>query len=164
MDAAHRLPPMKRTPFTHAHTATYPLAGYLVVPPHPTSLQASGRLQRQIASSIRIPQPSSSGRAADSQAAAAAGAAGSVTVASLAGPPQSWSAPGRFGRAHRLSPTALALTSDDRTVFTVGKDGSIFKWDVETWKKTQLERWVRDRAFCGGMCQCGRWGTPRWRH
>ena len=43
-------------------------------------------------------------------------------------------------RAHRLAPTALALTSDDTTAFTVAKDGTIFKWDVETCRKTSLYR------------------------
>jgi ribosomal RNA-processing protein 9 len=51
---------------------------------------------------------------------------------------------GRFARAHRLSATAVALTSDDRTAFTVSKDGSIFRWDVETMKIVQ--RLQRPRA------------------
>eukprot|EP00879_Flechtneria_rotunda_P019665 GHRR01020662.1.p1 GENE.GHRR01020662.1~~GHRR01020662.1.p1 ORF type:complete len:198 (+),score=62.67 GHRR01020662.1:43-636(+) len=47
---------------------------------------------------------------------------------------------GNFCRAHRLSPTALALSSDERTAFTVAKDGTILKWDVETMQRTQLIR------------------------
>lgn len=55
----------------------------------------------------------------------------------------------RLYRGHRLAPTAIALTSDDRTAFSVSKDGTIFKWDVETMSKTRLHR-PGDKAFGGG--------------
>lgn len=43
-------------------------------------------------------------------------------------------------RAHRLAATAVCLTSDDATAFTVSKDGGICRWDVETGKRTHLYR------------------------
>lgn len=51
-----------------------------------------------------------------------------------------YGAGGRFCRAHRLSPTALALSEDESTAYTVSKDGVILKWDVETMTRTQLVR------------------------
>jgi ribosomal RNA-processing protein 9 len=72
---------------------------------------AAGRLHRRLASRLRLPSS-----AAEAQAGS------------------------RFVRAHRLSTTAVALTSDDRTAFTVSKDGSIFRWDVETMRKVQQLR------------------------
>lgn len=39
---------------------------------------------------------------------------------------------GRVLRGHRLAVTAVALTPDDRTVFSVSKDGAILQYDVET--------------------------------
>lgn len=41
-------------------------------------------------------------------------------------------------RGHKLSVTALALSSDDGTAWSASKDGKIFQWDVETGKRTQL--------------------------
>ena len=41
-------------------------------------------------------------------------------------------------RGHKLSVTAIALTSDDRTLFSVSKDGSICKFDVESGARTRL--------------------------
>jgi hypothetical protein len=39
-----------------------------------------------------------------------------------------------------LSPTAVALSADESSAFTVSKDGSILRWDLETMKRTQLVR------------------------
>jgi len=44
----------------------------------------------------------------------------------------------RFFRGHKLSPTCLAMTSDDTTVFSGSKDNSIIRWDVETGQKQFL--------------------------
>ncbi|KAF6261907.1 WD40-repeat-containing domain protein [Scenedesmus sp. NREL 46B-D3] len=52
-------------------------------------------------------------------------------------------------RAHRLSPTALALSADEATAFTVSKDGSILKWDVETMQRTQLAARAAAAAAAG---------------
>ena len=45
---------------------------------------------------------------------------------------------GRFFRCHTLPVTATALTADDRTIFSVSKDGSIFQIDVESGKKQKF--------------------------
>ncbi len=48
-------------------------------------------------------------------------------------------------KGHRLPATALALSSDDRTAFSVSKDGSILKFDVETGRRLQqLYRCVKE--------------------
>lgn len=79
-------------------------------------MQAHGRLQRRLAHRVVVSeQPSTSGRAHGD---------------------------GQFSRAHRLSPTALTLSADDTVAFTVGKDGSIFRWDIETLRKVQLYRYA----------------------
>lgn len=44
----------------------------------------------------------------------------------------------RLLRGHRLPVTATALTTDDRTIFSVSKDGSIFQFDVETGKRRRF--------------------------
>jgi WD40 repeat protein len=41
-------------------------------------------------------------------------------------------------RGHRLSATAVSLSSDDKFAVTVSKDGSIIKWDLDTMKKTEI--------------------------
>lgn len=43
-----------------------------------------------------------------------------------------------FWRGHKLSVTALTLSSDDATAWSASKDGKIFQWDVESGKRTQL--------------------------
>jgi ribosomal RNA-processing protein 9 len=83
------------------------------------ALQSSGRLQRKLAHRVVTPQQ---------PPAAAAGSSRYGT--------------GRFCRAHRLSPTALALSADEATAFTVSKDGTILRWDLEAMKRTQLIRCV----------------------
>jgi hypothetical protein len=65
-------------------------------------MQAAGRLQRRIAASVSIPpqpEPSTSGSSSGYGA-------------------------GRLHRCHRLPVTAVALTADDTTAFTVSKDGA----------------------------------------
>lgn len=42
---------------------------------------------------------------------------------------------GKLYRGHKLPVTAIALTRDDATVFSVSKDGSIMELDVETGKR-----------------------------
>uniref|UniRef100_A0A383W750 Uncharacterized protein n=1 Tax=Tetradesmus obliquus TaxID=3088 RepID=A0A383W750_TETOB len=88
------------------------------------ALEAQGRLQRRLAHRLLLPQQA---------AAAATSSSSSRSSGVLYGS-------GRFSRAHRLSPTALALTADEAVAFTVSKDGSILKWDVETMQRTQLVR------------------------
>ncbi|CAG9461167.1 unnamed protein product [Pedinophyceae sp. YPF-701] len=43
-------------------------------------------------------------------------------------------------RAHRLPPTGVCLGRSDELAFSVGKDGAIFKWDVE---RGAGERWAQ---------------------
>ncbi|KAG2502173.1 hypothetical protein HYH03_000660 [Edaphochlamys debaryana] len=73
--------------------------------------QAQGRVQRRLAGRVHVLAPDDQGYAAPACA-----------------------------RAHRLAATAVALTADDSTAFTVSKDGAICRWDVETMKRTQLYR------------------------
>eukprot|EP00201_Polytomella_parva_P003859 CAMPEP_0175072908 /NCGR_PEP_ID=MMETSP0052_2-20121109/20211_1 /TAXON_ID=51329 ORGANISM="Polytomella parva, Strain SAG 63-3" /NCGR_SAMPLE_ID=MMETSP0052_2 /ASSEMBLY_ACC=CAM_ASM_000194 /LENGTH=410 /DNA_ID=CAMNT_0016340545 /DNA_START=20 /DNA_END=1248 /DNA_ORIENTATION=+ len=72
---------------------------------------AQGRLRRHLAASVLIPTSSSEGYI-----------------------------PSSIHRGHRLALTSVALTSDDRTAFTVSKDGTLIKWDVETMSKSVLAR------------------------
>ena len=46
----------------------------------------------------------------------------------------------RHFRCHKLSVTAVTLTSDDTTVYSVSKDGSIVELDVETGQRTKFAR------------------------
>ena len=48
--------------------------------------------------------------------------------------------PARAWRGHKRAVTGVALTEDDRTAYSVSKDGSIFMWDVETEKRTRFPR------------------------
>lgn len=41
----------------------------------------------------------------------------------------------RFLKGHKESPTCIAMSSDEKTIFTGGKDCAILRWDVETGKK-----------------------------
>ncbi|CAM9108137.1 unnamed protein product [Choristocarpus tenellus] len=51
-------------------------------------------------------------------------------------------------RGHKLTPTCVALSPDDKTVFSGSKDNSIVRWDVETGKRTLVRpRW---RKLPGG--------------
>ncbi|GIL62272.1 hypothetical protein Vafri_16561 [Volvox africanus] len=82
--------------------------------------QAAGRLQRHLADRVRVLAPRDKG----------------------------YSEP-CCSRGHRLAATAVALTGDDSTAFTVSKDGGICRWDVETMKRTQLYR-PGDGPHAGG--------------
>ncbi|KAG2439576.1 hypothetical protein HXX76_004928 [Chlamydomonas incerta] len=73
--------------------------------------QAAGRLQRKLAQRVRVLAPGDDGYCEPS-----------------------------CSRAHRLAATAVCLTADDATAFTVSKDGGICRWDVETGKRTHLYR------------------------
>lgn len=94
-----------------------------------THSQTSGRLQHKLAHRVQIPQ--------QLDAADAGAGAGSVSSSRYG--------TGRFCHAHRLSPTAVALSADECSAFTVSKDGSILRWDLETMKRTQVVR-------CGRIC------------
>jgi len=50
------------------------------------------------------------------------------------------SAPARLWRGHKRAVTGVALTDDDRTAYSVSKDGSIFVWDIETEKRSRFPR------------------------
>ena len=56
----------------------------------------------------------------------------------------------RHHRCHKLAVTAVALTSDDKTVYSVSKDGSIVELDVETGKRHRLVREVSYANSSGG--------------
>ena len=43
-------------------------------------------------------------------------------------------------KAHKQSVTGVCLSSDDRTAYSVSKDGAIVEWDVETGKRTKYPR------------------------
>ena len=43
-------------------------------------------------------------------------------------------------RGHKLSVTGMSLTPDDSTCYTVSKDGSIARWDIETGARTRFPR------------------------
>ncbi|KAK9828725.1 hypothetical protein WJX72_001725 [[Myrmecia] bisecta] len=78
------------------------------------AMEAMGYLQRKIADKVVVPElrpVSKAGQASTS---------------------------GRFMRCHRSSVTALALTADDATAFSVSKDGAIFQTDIETGTRTRF--------------------------
>ena len=81
-------------------------------PPHHT--QSAGYVQRSIAHTVRPPP---------------------VTPAST-----SKFGSARFTRAHGASVTAIALSSDASSAFSVAKDGSALRIDVETGSRTPLAR------------------------
>ncbi|KAK9821308.1 hypothetical protein WJX81_007831 [Elliptochloris bilobata] len=76
--------------------------------------EAAGRLCRQLAGRIRLSSPPAEGDAVPRTS-------------------------GQFLRCHRQSATGLALSTDDRTAFSVSKDGSVYQLDVETCKRTQFK-------------------------
>jgi len=121
---------------------------------------AAGRLHRRLAGRLRVPPPP-----ADADAGAGADAAGPQQRQGAAA---RFGSTGRLARAHRLSATAVALTSDDRTAFTVSKDGTIYRWDVETLTRVQLLRpgagRARAKAAPGARSAPGadRSGAPEW--
>lgn len=117
--------------------------------------EAQGRLQRNLAHRVSVPDQSRPARrpspdSDDSDDETGGGGSSSeseeeeeaaATVVAAAGGRRALPfGAGRFAAAHELPATAVALSGDGLTAFTVGKDGRIFKWDVETMKKTQLTR------------------------
>ena len=113
--------------------------------------EAAGRLHRNLAHRVTVPDQSEPAEASSSEDGsdeeddddAAAAAAAAARAAAYGA--------GRFRRGHELSATALALSLDGATAFTVSKDGSILKWDVETGRKLQLMRCARALA---AACRC----------
>jgi hypothetical protein len=126
----------------HPCTHTQTTLSHLLTPTAPPHYwlacitQAAGRLQRKLAHRLLMPDQQQQQPAVDSSSQATA-RYGS----------------GRFVRAHRLSPTAVALSGDGCVAFSVSKDGSILRWDVETMKRTQLVRCVGVAAVCRA-CLC----------
>lgn len=55
---------------------------------------------------------------------------------------------GKLYRGHRLPVTGIALTSNDATVYSVSKDGSIMELDVETGKR---QKFVSDKVSGGDV-------------
>lgn len=41
-------------------------------------------------------------------------------------------------RGHKLTPTCIALSADDTTVYSGSKDNSVVRWDVETGKRVVM--------------------------
>lgn len=80
------------------------------------ALESMGHLQRKLAHRLELPELP---RVADWGGATAAG--------------------GRLLRGHRLSVTGVALSHDDRTVYSVSKDGSILCFDVETGTRQRFD-------------------------
>ena len=127
--------------------------------------EAQGRLHRNLARRISVPDQTvaaapvprrrlgaagdsdsegdsssddDSGSSSDDDEAAAARAASEAALASGIGTLPYGA--GRFAPGHELTATALALSVDGATAFTVSKDGGILKWDVETMAATPLRR------------------------
>ena len=84
------------------------------------ALESLGHLQRRLAQRLVVPPLP---RVAD-WGGAAAGAAATG---------------GRLLRGHRLSVTAVALSPDDRTLFSVSKDGAILSHDVEAGARQRFD-------------------------
>ncbi len=63
----------------------------------------------------------------------------------------------RHYRCHKLAVTAVALTSDDKTVYSVSKDGSIVELDVETGKR---HRFVRKASSANSSRGGAPWLAP----
>jgi hypothetical protein len=127
----------------------------LIKPPHTrlycaSCLQTHGRLQRHIAHHLLLP-PLQQQLAAEGAAAAIAGRLAADTASSSSSARASLYGTGRFVKAHRLSPTALALTSDEQKMYSVSKDGLILKWDVETMQRVQVFRWAHLRGGWSSM-------------
>ncbi|KAI8474140.1 MAG: WD40-repeat-containing domain protein [Monoraphidium minutum] len=109
--------------------------------------EAQGRLHLNLAHRISVPDqtrparraPSSDSESDDESEDGDGGAAAAAAAAHGGGGALPYGA-GRFAPAHDASATAVALSQDGETAFTVGKDGSIFKWDVEAMRKVQLLR------------------------
>lgn len=56
----------------------------------------------------------------------------------------------RFNKGHKLPATCLCMSSDERTVYTGGKDCALLRWDVETGSKDVFHNGGRNRFECGG--------------
>eukprot|EP00887_Chlorella_sp_A99_P001865 scaffold19.g1865.t1 len=97
------------------------------------ALESLGHYQRRLAHRLALP-PLPRAEEYQRPGAAAAEAAGAE-----AGGEPTLPAP-RFLRVHRLPVTAVALSPDDRTCYSVSKDGGIIRCDVETGKRTALQR------------------------
>jgi ribosomal RNA-processing protein 9 len=70
----------------------------------------------------------------------------------------------RFHRGHKLPVTAVVLTADDRTVYSVSKDGSIMELDVETGKKHKLNDYTSSDGGSAGapwMAPAARQGSRK---
>lgn len=79
------------------------------------ALEGMGHLRRQLAHRLQLPPLP---RVADYAGVAASG--------------------GRLLRGHRLPVTAVALSADEQTVYSVSKDGAILQHDVETGQRQRF--------------------------
>lgn len=60
-------------------------------------------------------------------------------------------AEGRSMGGHDLSVTCVALSSDERTIYSGSKDNSVVQWDAETGQKVVLRpKWSREQAAVQG--------------
>lgn len=101
--------------------------------------EAAGRLHRNLAHRVTVPDQGTPAEASSSEDEASDDDDDEAVAAAAAARIAAYGA-GRFRPGHELSATALALSLDGSTAFTVSKDGSILKWDVETGRKLQLMR------------------------
>ncbi|KAG1675461.1 hypothetical protein FOA52_001760 [Chlamydomonas sp. UWO 241] len=112
------------------------------------ALEASGRAQRKLAHTVRIPDYDAEAEAGGCGEGHGSDGDGPSTAAggSSESDPSSASAAAAarvaLHRGHRLPATAVALAADDSFCVTVSKDGSILKWDLTsaTMAKTRLYR------------------------
>lgn len=111
--------------------------------------QTMGRVQRKLAGAVVLPEYAlRSGLGAKSVAAGdeedEEGEGDAMDEDGLAPststPAASGAAGGVAKKGHRLAATGLALLPDESAAFTVSKDGSLLKWDMETCTKTRLYR------------------------
>jgi WD40 repeat protein len=113
--------------------------------PAPTNgVQASGRAQRKLAHTVRIPDYDAGEGGSGEDVGSDGDGPSTAAVGSSESDPSSASAAAAarvaIHRGHRLPATAVALAADDSFCVTVSKDGSILKWDLASMAKTRLYR------------------------
>lgn len=105
--------------------------------------EAAGRALRRIAARVALPPMPSAPPLAGSGVAvgteASDGAAGGVSTSGRSSSSAHYGS-GRLLRGHRLSATAVALSSDDAVAFTTTKCGALLRWDIESGTKSLLQR------------------------
>lgn len=106
------------------------------------ALDSLGHLRRRLAHRLRLPPL--------------------ITAEEYRTTPTSSETQPRMYKGHRLSVTSIVLTNDDRTLYSVSKDGAIFEFDVESGQRRKFMESTGEtsRSANAGQVEGADWVKP----